>query len=149
MENNSLEAKWLTYLDDGIIASDYVRDLKFLDLIRAFHYNGLAVNAAKSKFVKFDGEWICNLKFLGALFTTKGEFFAATRKGSSQQLKVPPIGNISTMSVETEWQSDVTEFVGKFGLQDAQIAWIYNKGGFYDGKRFIPVDLGTMTEKML
>lgn len=76
----------IQYADDGFICgnTEKIRE-KFEALIPKS--SGIKINEEKSKWVKYNGEWLRPLKFLGLEFDGK-TFKANTRKGS--QLEITP-----------------------------------------------------------
>jgi hypothetical protein len=81
------EVGFVYYADDGLIYSDEPFDAKKI-LNSISKDSGIVAHTTppKSKWVKYDGKWLCNLKFLGREFIpakldsqSLGEFKNATR----------------------------------------------------------------------
>lgn len=134
---HKFDASLVMYADDGLIYGDDETEVKLASMFLAAVARsiGTEVHEKKSKWIKENGVWNSDLKFLGLRYEpSSGLLHGATRNGSTQAFPIKEALEDSLLkhgydtSIAKEYERDKMKFWVKHKHLGMLMAYLYNKG---------------------
>lgn len=166
MKDMPHDASMIMYADDGIIFGDdeieVKKAIKYLR-VKALEI-GTSIHEKKSKWIKTNGEWNCNLKFLGIEYLPEQEIIKGhTRNGSRIMAPIMDIKSVNFADFDYNTLSPTEKnellkdgkpnswlkFWGKKKLLGVIMAYLYNKGELNKNEPGITSELTVETGSFL
>lgn len=142
-----LNENLLMYMDDGLIFGNSKETVNHTLQRLAYLvelYTGVAINLNKSKWVKIDGKFVSNLKFLGVEYDSKLQsFFGMTRNGSTKEIPRRHLSNENGFSEynsetplnETDIRLGDPREAFRYDFFGAALAFMYNYGSLKTNRK--------------